>query len=67
MHQHMVLECEDGIDWKQSGPIVTEKGWKERRVKESIETFKNEVKGKRVLNQCDVLHQSWKNVLLLKE
>ena len=65
--KQVLFDCEEEIDWNLSGPITMEKGWKERRVKESIETFKSEVEGKQVLNQCDALHQSWKNVMVMKK
>ena len=65
--RHIVMECSEEIDWEKSGPILMENGWKQRRVKESIETFKREIKGQRILNQCDALDQGWKSVLLHKK
>ena len=64
--RHAVIECEEGIDWEHSGPIVMEKGWKQRRVKESLETVKAELSGKRVLNQCDQIEQGWRNLLMME-
>ena len=61
--KHVVKDCDKGINWKKSGPVAMEKGWKQRRIKESIETFKREIKGKTILNQCDYLDQGWKEIL----
>ena len=65
--KHAVLECDKGINWEVSGPIAIERGWKQRRVKESIETYKRQLDGKKVLNQCDHLDQGWKDVIRMKK
>lgn len=61
--KHVAVECERGIDWEKSGPVMQEKGWKQRRVKESIESYRQEMTGKNVLNQCDYLDNGWKTIL----
>ena len=61
--RHLAMECDKRKSWETSGPVTQEKGWKQRRVKESIETFREELKGKQILNQCDYLDSGWKAVL----
>jgi hypothetical protein len=61
--KHATMECEQTIDWEKAGPVEVESNWKARRVKESIQTFKNQKKGKVTLNQCDFLDPLWKDIL----
>ena len=64
--KHVVLNCDKGIEWESSGPIASVKGWKQRRTRESVETWKRQMRGKTVLNQCDHLDQGWKDILEMK-
>jgi hypothetical protein len=61
--KHVAMECEKRINWEKSGPLTQERGWKQRRVKESIETYKQGIGGKKLMNQCDFLDSGWKRIL----
>jgi len=34
------------VNWEKAKPVEEEANWKSRRIKESIQTFKNQKKGK---------------------
>ena len=65
--KHAVMDCDEGIDWMNSGPVVMESSWKQRRVKESIQTLKMELEGQTVLNQCDQIDQGWRELIEMKK
>lgn len=56
-------QCSQGINWKKSKIIATEKGLKQRKIREGIESEKLKLKGKTPLNNYD--HpDDWKSVIL---
>ena len=56
-------QCSQSVDWKKSKIIATETGWKQRKVREGIESEKLKLKGKTLLNNYD--HpEDWKSVIL---
>ena len=56
-------ECSQGIDWKNSKIVTTERIWKQRKVREGIESEKLRLKGKNPLNNYE--HpEDWKAVIL---
>ena len=61
--KHTIKECQQGIEWEKARPVVEERNWKERRVKETMKTLKCQKSGRKVLNQCDVLDPGWMDVL----
>ena len=55
--------CSQGIDWKKSKVVVTERNTKQRKVREGIESEKLKFRGKTPLNNYD--HpDDWKSVIL---
>ena len=56
-------QCSQGIDWKNSKIVTTERIWKQRKVREGIESEKLKLKGKNPLNNYE--HpEDWKAVIL---
>ena len=56
-------QCSQGIDWKNSKIVTTERIWKQRKVREGIESEKLRLKGKNPLNNYE--HpEDWKAVIL---
>ena len=66
MYTHSVKECSEDMKWQEAKMLKMEKGEKQRKVKESIETYKMEIKQKNVLNICDHLDMKWKRVIKKK-
>ena len=66
MYTHSVKECSEDMKWQEAKMLKMEKGEKQRKVKESIETYKMELKQKNVLNICDHLDMKWKRVIKKK-
>ena len=46
-------QCSQGIDWKKSKVVVTERNTKQRKVREGIESEKLKFRGKTPLNNHD--------------
>ena len=63
LYAHAAQDCNQGIDWATSGPLKFERKEKQRKIKESIETYKMELKGKRTLNICEDLDIKWKSLI----
>ena len=63
MVRHAVLECDKGINWETAKPVRQEQRVKQRKIKESIVSYQEELKGKNVLNQCYILDEGWKSIL----
>ena len=58
------LECESTIDWDGAKILAEERNTKKRKIKESMETMKEKLKGKRdVLNRCESLHDGYRSIL----
>ena len=55
------VECQSGVDWGNA-EIVAERGFKQRKVLEGIESLRQEHRGMRVLNNFDHV-ETWKLVL----
>ena len=56
-------QCSKDIDWKKSKVICTEKGFKQRKVREGVESEKLKLKGKIPLNNYE--HpEDWKAIIL---
>ena len=56
-------QCSKDIDWKKSKVICTEKGFKQRKVREGVESEKLKLKGKTPLNNYE--HpEDWKAIIL---
>ena len=56
-------QCSQGIDWKKSKVVVTERNTKQRKVRGGIESAKLKFGGKTSLNNYD--HpDDWKSVIL---
>ena len=63
--RHSVLKCQNEINWKDAKPLTQERIRKKRKIKESIETMKEKLKGeKEVLNKCDHLDEGYKQILM---
>ena len=63
LYEHAVRQCQEEVKWATAKPIVSEKNEKQRKVKESIETYKAQLRGTKVLNICDNLDIKWKSLL----
>ena len=63
LYAHAAKDCDHEILWEEAKPIRMEKNWKQRKVKESVESYKREMEGKTVLNICDTLDVKWKRVI----
>ena len=62
--RHAVMNCEAGIDWKNAKIVYQESDDRKRKIRESIETMKEDLKGERnTLNRCVVLHEGYRPVL----
>ena len=63
--RHSVMNCQSEVDWNDAKQVTQERIRKKRRVKESIETMKEKIKGdKEVLNQCDHLDAGYKQIII---
>ena len=61
---HAIKDCTQGIDWGGAKVVFMERNTKRRKVKESIETMKEDVKGERkTLNRCECLPESYRPVV----
>jgi hypothetical protein len=63
MVRHAVLECDKGINRETAKPVRQEQRVKQRKIKESIVSYQEELKGKNVLNQCYILDEGWKCII----
>ena len=63
--RHSIINCQREVNWNDAKPVTQERIRKKRRVKESIETMKEKIKGeKEVLNQCDHLDEGYKQIII---
>ena len=46
-------QCSQSLDWKKSKIIATETGWRQRKVREGIESEELKLEGKTLLNKYD--------------
>jgi hypothetical protein len=49
------VDCESGIDWEKARVITTENGLKQRKVREGIESLREQYNGYTVLNNFEQL------------
>lgn len=56
------VECQSGVDWGNAEIVATERGLKQRKVLEVIESIRQKHRGMRVLNNFDHV-EAWKPVL----
>ena len=56
------VECQSGVDWGNAEIVARERGLKQRKVFEEIESLRQKHRGMRVLNNFDHV-ETWKPVL----
>ena len=63
--RYFVLKCQREINWEDAKPLTQERIWKKRKIKESIETMKEKIRGEReVLNRCDHLDEGYRQIIM---
>ena len=62
--KHAVLDCSAGISWEDAKIVFQERNLKRRKIRESIETVKEDIKGvRKTLNRCENLHKDYRTVV----
>ena len=56
------VECQSGVDWGNAEIVARERGLKQRKVLEGIESLRQKHRGMRVLNNFDHV-ETWKPIL----
>ena len=56
------IECQRSIDWTNAKIVATERGLRQRKVLEGIESLRQKHRGMKVLNSFDHV-ETWKSIL----
>ena len=56
------MDCQSGVDWGNAEIIARERGLRQRKVLERIESLRQNYRGMKVLNNFDYV-ETWKPVL----
>ena len=56
------MDCQSGVDWGNAEIVARERGLKQRKVLEGIESLRHKDRGMRLLNNFDHV-ETWKPVL----